>query len=212
VISGVGGQHDFVVQSFALEGARSIIALNATRESGGKTVSNILWSYAHQTIPRHLRDIIVTEYGIADLRGKSDAAVIAAMLSVTDSRFQGALLRKAKKASKIPRDYEIPPGHRNNTPERISEALGNARNEGLLPEFPFGTDFTLVEQRLIPALEHIKNASGSKRQLAALAMSAITGERALEEEQCLERMGLAKPSSVAERLYVLLLKGALRAG
>ena len=77
VVSGVGGQHDFVVQSFALKDARSIIALNATRESGGKTVSNILWSYAHQTIPRHLRDIIVTEYGVADLRGRSDADVIA---------------------------------------------------------------------------------------------------------------------------------------
>ena len=212
VISGVGGQHDFVVQSFALQGARSIIALNATRESGGKTVSNILWSYAHQTIPRHLRDIIVTEYGIADLRGKSDAAVIAAMLSITDSRFQDALLRKAKKARKIPRDYEIAPVHRNNTPDRIAEALGNAKNAGLLPAFPFGTDFTPVEQRLIPALKHIKNASGSKRQLAALAMSGITGERALEEEQCLERMALAKPSSIAERLYVLLIKGALRAG
>ena len=35
---------------------------------------NILWNYGH-TIPRHLRDIYVTEYGIADLRGKSDEAV-----------------------------------------------------------------------------------------------------------------------------------------
>jgi acyl-CoA hydrolase len=30
VVSGVGGQHDFVTQAFALEGARSIITLNAT--------------------------------------------------------------------------------------------------------------------------------------------------------------------------------------
>ena len=44
------------------------------------------------TIPRHLRDVIVTEYGVADLRGKSDADVIAAMLAVADSRFQAELV------------------------------------------------------------------------------------------------------------------------
>ena len=212
VVSGVGGQHDFVVQSFALHGARSIITLNATREREGKTVSNIRWSYAHQTIPRHLRDIIVTEYGVADLRGKSDAEVIAAMLSVTDSRFQDALLRKAVKAGKIPRDYEIPPVHRNNTPERIAAALGSAQEAGLLPSFPFGTDFTPAEQRLMPALERIKNANASKRRLAALALNGLNRERAAEETVCLERMGLARPRGLTERFLGLLVKGALRTG
>ncbi len=212
VVSGVGGQHDFVVQSFALKGARSIIALNATRESGGKTVSNIRWSYAHQTIPRHLRDIIVTEYGVADLRGKSDAQVIAAMLCVTDSRFQEALLRKAVNAGKIPRDHEIPPAHRNNTPERIAAALGHAGESGLFPAFPFGTDFTPAEQRLIPALERIKNASASKRRLAAFALRGLTGESAVEENLCLERMGLARPRGFTERFLGSLVKGALRTG
>ena len=210
VVSGVGGQHDFVVQSFALDGARSIIALNATRVSDGKTVSNIRWSYAHQTIPRHLRDIIVTEYGVADLRGKSDAEVIAAMLSVTDSRFQDGLLLKAKNAGKISRDYEIPLFHRNNTPERIAQMLGNAKKAGLLPAFPFGTDFTQAEQKLIPALEHIKHASASKRQLAALALRGLTGKCVAEEMPCLERMGLGQPRGITERLYGLLMKGALR--
>jgi len=210
VVSGVGGQHDFVVQSFALEGARSIITLNATRESGGKTVSNIRWSYAHQTIPRHLRDIIVTEYGVADLRGKSDAEVIAAMLGITDSRFQAALLLKAKNAGKIPRDYEIPIHHRNNSPDRISETLGDAKKAGHLPAFPFGTDFTPVEQKLITALEQIKHASASKRRLAALALNGITKPPAEDESIFLERMGLARPGTLTERIYSLLVKGALR--
>jgi len=210
VVSGVGGQHDFVVQSFALDGARSIITLNATRESGGNTVSNIRWSYAHQTIPRHLRDIVVTEYGVADLRGKSDAETIAAMLSVTDSRFQDALLRKARKAGKISRGHEIPEAHRGNTPERIAGALATAHEAGLLPPFPFGTDFTPVEQRLNPALELIKNASGSKRRLAALALSGLTGERAAEETVCLERMGLVRRRGITAHVLGLLVKGALR--
>jgi hypothetical protein len=80
VVSGVGGQYNFVAQAFALKGARSILTLEATRQAGAKTQSNIRWAYGHETIPRHLRDVIVTEYGIADIRGKSDAEVIAAML------------------------------------------------------------------------------------------------------------------------------------
>src|SRR5205814_3537017 len=76
VVSGVGGQYNFVAQAFALEGARSIITLESTRPSGRTTMSNVRWSYGHLTIPRHLRDIIVTEYGVADLRGKPDHDVI----------------------------------------------------------------------------------------------------------------------------------------
>ena len=85
VVSGVGGQYNFVAQAFALQGARSVLTVEATRQSGAKAQSNIRWSYGHETIPRHLRDVIVTEYGIADIRGKSDADVIAAMLQVADS-------------------------------------------------------------------------------------------------------------------------------
>ncbi|HTE96625.1 MAG TPA: acetyl-CoA hydrolase/transferase C-terminal domain-containing protein, partial [Bradyrhizobium sp.] len=61
VVSGVGGQYNFVAQAFALRGARSILAVEATRQAGAKTQSNIRWAYGHQTIPRHLRDIFVTE-------------------------------------------------------------------------------------------------------------------------------------------------------
>ena len=123
VVSGVGGQYNFVAQAFALEGARSILTLEATRQAGGKTHSNIRWNYGHETIPRHLRDIIVTEYGVADVRGKSDAETIAAMLAVTDSRFQDELAREAKDAGKLPKNFEIPRAHRENFPERIAHAL-----------------------------------------------------------------------------------------
>lgn len=210
VVSGVGGQHDFVVQSFALDGARSIITLNATRESGGTVHSNIRWSYGNQTIPRHLRDIVVTEYGVADLRGKTDAEVVAAMLTITDSRFQDDLLRKAKDAGKISRDFEVPSAHCANTPERIFQALAPARESGLLPPYPFGTDFTPCEQRLMAALDHIKRAAGSKRRLAAIALQGFTGASAADEWDCLERMGLTQPHGIAERVSALLVKGALR--
>ncbi len=207
VVSGVGGQHDFVTQAFALEGARSIITLNATRTTGGKTVSNILWSYGHETIPRHLKDIIVTEYGAADLRGKTDRDTVAAMLAIADSRFQPGLLEKAKKAGKIEADYEIPARQRNNTPEHLARMLG--KFSGSFPAFPFGTDFTEEEQRLLPALAKLKAASGSRRDLAGLAWRGLRARLSESEQACLQRMDLAQPSGLREHIYALLLKGAL---
>ncbi len=210
VVSGVGGQYDFIAQSFALEGARSIIALNATRMKRGEVRSNIVWSYGHETIPRHLRDIVVTEYGVADLRGKSDAETIAAMLAVTDSRFQPGLLAQAKAAGKIRADYEIPGAYCNNTPARIASLLEEARRKGLAPVFPFGTDFTKTEQRLMPALDHLRHVSASPPKLATLLLRGLVSTRGgLGAE--MERMGLARPRTLKEQAYRALLMGALAA-
>ena len=109
----------------------------------------------------------MTEYGVADLRGKTDRDVIAAMLAVADSRFQDELLRRAKDAGKIESEFELPAACRDNTPERIARALAPAREQGLLPQFPFGTDFTATEQRLIPALRLC--GAASPMRLAGLA-------------------------------------------
>src|SRR5207253_4615907 len=100
VVSGVGGQHDMVTQAHALDGARAIIALASTDDSTGRLTSSIRWSHAHVTLPRHLRDIIVTEYGVADLRGMTDRDCIAAMLSIADARLQPALVEAATRAGK----------------------------------------------------------------------------------------------------------------
>ena len=207
IVSGVGGQYNFVAQGFALEGARSAILLHATRTAGGKTQSNIRWRYGHTTIPRHLRDIIVTEYGIADIRGKSDRDVIAAMLAITDTRFQDELLRQAKDAGKIERSFALPDSARSNTPEAIERALRPAADAGLLPAFPFGTDFTEVEQRLIPALEKLKSASPGA--LAGLLLRGL-GAHAQKDEDCLDRLGLAHPKTLSDRIYAALVRGALR--
>ena len=50
IVSGVGGQHDFVVQAHELDDARAIIVLNSVRDSGGEPSSNIYWTYPHTTI------------------------------------------------------------------------------------------------------------------------------------------------------------------
>jgi hypothetical protein len=209
VVSGVGGQYNFVAQAFALEGARSILTLESTRREKGGVVSNIRWTYGHATIPRHLRDIVVTEYGVADLRGKADADVIAAMLNVTDSRFQDQLMRQAIDAGKLPRDHRIPAAHCDNTPTRIAAALSPARTAGLLPSFPFGSDFTEIEQRLIPALEILRDASRSPLALIGLLMEGLRpGDASVQP--ALARMGLDHPNTFSDRLYRALLNGALK--
>lgn len=210
VISGVGGQFDFVAQGFALPGARSIITLNATRQTQGKTVSNIVWNYAHTTVPRHFKDLVVTEYGVADLRGKTDAETIAAMLGITDSRFQEALLEQAKAAGKIARDYRIPEEQRHNTPETIARWLTPYREDQTLPMFPFGTDFTDTELRLLPALALLKESQSSKTALAKLWWEGTRSKPSAAAQECLQRMGLHIPQSLQERLSAALLRGALR--
>ena len=208
IVSGVGGQYNFIAQSFALDDARSAIMLRATRTARGRDRSNILWRYGHTTIPRHLRDMIITEYGVADVRGKSDREVIAAMLAITDSRFQDELLRQAKDAGKIEREFALPKSARDNTPDAIVRALKPAADAGLLPLFPFGTDFTAIERRLIPALQVLKSAS--LPQLAVLLMRGL-GARAAADVDCLDRLGLARPKSVTEWFYAGLVRGALHA-
>ncbi len=209
VVSGVGGQFNFVDQAFALDDGRSIITLNATRTVGGKTRSNILWSYGHETIPRHLKDVIVTEYGAADLRGKTDRDTIAAMLAITDSRFQAALLNQAKAAKKIEPDYAIPAVHRNNTPERIERALKPARDLGLLPVFPLGTDFDDTEQRLVPALGKLRAAQPHPGALAALLAKGLRAKPMAGDLAALKRMRLDQPKTLKDRVDAALLKGAL---
>jgi hypothetical protein len=209
VISGVGGQYNFVAQAFALEGARSILALEATRPAGRSTHTNIRWNYGHETIPRHLRDVFITEYGIADVRGRSDAETIAAMLQVADSRFQDELAKIAKDAGKLPRNFEIPRVHRENYPERIADALKPAREAGLLPSFPFGSDFTDVEQRLIPALQLLREAQRTPLRLPGLLWQGMTQPPDAARLECLARLGLDRPTTFAERGYRALVNAAL---
>jgi len=209
VVSGVGGQHDFVTQAFALEGARSILVLPATRQTQGKTFSNIVWAYSHETIPWHLRDIIITEYGIADLRGQPDAEVIARLLAITDSRFQQRLLTQAKKARKIHQSYKIPEAYRHNTPDRIAQALKPSQQNGLLPLFPFGTDFTEIEQRLLPVLEALKVKSSSPVAMLGLLLRGVfAGTPSGVISEGLARMSLYKTSSLKDWFYQKILHAA----
>lgn len=200
IVSGVGGQYNFVSMAHALEDGRLIMMIRSTKKSRGKVSSNIVFNYGHTTIPRHLRDIVVTEYGIADLRGKCDQEVIAEMLNVTDSRFQEELLAQAKKAGKIAADYEIPEAFRNNTPERLQELLAPFRAQGYFKDFPFGTDYTPEEITLARALRGLKDkVSTRKYRTAAGIVRHLFCKPPAAVLPMLSRMKLAAPRCIKDR-------------
>lgn len=210
VLSGVGGQYNFVSQAHELEGARSILMVRAWRERGGEAMSNVVFSYGHNTIPRHLRDMVVTEYGVADLRGKTDEEVVMAMLNVADSRFQVELMEQAQAAGKLRHDYQIPEAHRRNNPEHLHEIAERCGKESF-PVFPLGTDFTEVEQRLMTALTWLKEKVSHKEYLK-LGRKALFHEGSPTEFAApLDRMALTEPDGVREHIFQRLLLTALEA-
>ncbi|WP_374979807.1 acetyl-CoA hydrolase/transferase C-terminal domain-containing protein [Pseudomonas solani] len=209
VLSGVGGQYDFVAQAHELEGARSILMLRSWRESGGEASSNIVWEYGHATIPRHLRDLVVTEYGIADLRGKNDAEVIEALLRIADSRFQDGLIAEAQKAGKLPADFTLDPLYRQNTPWRLL-AL-QAEHPRLFAEYPLGCDFSPEEQDLLRALRWLKSKL-KLSEILELGMATLFDlPEPADYTRHLQRMDLHTPSGLREQLYQKLVLAGLKA-
>lgn len=211
VVSGVGGQYNFVAMAQALPDGHSVLQIRSTRMHHGELRSNVVWNYGHTTIPRHLRDLIVTEYGIADLRGKTDEEVIQALLNVTDSHFQGELMAQAKQAGKLAPDYEIPAEHCDNTADVYAERLGELKQQGMFPTFPFGTELTDEEIVLGKALRTLKGkiekASGA---LEAMADAVFDGGIHPDVAPYLARMGLDAPTTLKETVYQRLLAAELR--
>lgn len=209
VVSGVGGQYNFVAMGHALPDARSVLMLRAVREHGGTSDSNIRWNYGHTTIPRHLRDIYVSEYGIADLRGKTDEQCAIAMTSITDARFQQGLLQKARSDRKLADDFKAPAQWQANTADQLQRALAPFRSDGILPDYPLGSDFTDVEQRLLPALGWLKTHTASAVGKLRTAVAAMLSAQGTTDVEALRRMDLDAPTTASEKLLARLLGHAL---
>jgi acyl-CoA hydrolase len=206
VISGVGGQYNFVAMSHELPDSTSVLLLKSTREVTGKRISNIVWAAGHITIPRHLRDTVVTEYGIANLKGQSDEECIKRLLLIADSEFQEELLKTAKNYGKISNSWEIPEFAQNNNPGRVESFVKLFRDQGFFPLFPMGSDFTPEEEVLQEALLSLKEKTKSGL-LACLVRGFKTSADNYRAE--LKRMDLHEPHDFKARLYQRVLLGAL---
>lgn len=215
VVSGVGGQHDFVTMAHQLPDGRSILLFRATRGAGKTLESNVVWEFPHATIARHLRDVFVTEYGVADLRAKTDEECIQAMLAIADSRVQDQLLEQARRANKIDPAWQIPDRYRDNLPERLGKVLGEWQKPrggrpAVLPRLPFGSDLTDQELELAASLKKLEAAQKDPSRALRLARALATPPARHDPRVAfaLRHLRLDAPEGAKERLFARLVRAA----
>ena len=98
MFSGSGGQLDYVRGALMSRGGLSFIAFPSTAKGG--TISKIkpfLAPGAGVTTGRNEVDMIVTEYGIAKLRGRTFSQRAKALISIAHPNFRDELLFEARK-------------------------------------------------------------------------------------------------------------------
>lgn len=98
-ISGTGGQLDFVEGAYKSKGGQSFICMPSTIEAKGEVKSRIkpiLSPGAIVTDPRTATHMIVTEYGIAKLKGKSTWERAEALIGIAHPKFRDELIEEAQ--------------------------------------------------------------------------------------------------------------------
>ncbi|MBP6991807.1 MAG: hypothetical protein KBC90_09860 [Spirochaetes bacterium] len=211
IVSGIGGQYNFVSMAHAIPDGRLIMAIRSTRGSGRTLRSNIVFRYGHCSIPKYLRDIIVTEYGIAHVRGLSEEQTAKEMIQIADSRFQRQLIDQAKKHGKIRPDWTLPGQYRNNYPGRIETFIRSYQAEGHFKQFPFGTDILPDEAILAGALKGFAAYMGAKPLSAALMLLArLFLPVPAKAAPYLKRMSLEKTAGIGEKMKQKVVCAALK--
>lgn len=98
-ISGTGGQLDFVEGAYKSKGGQSFVCMPSTLNLKGQVVSKIkpvLTPGAIVTDPRTAVHMLVTEYGIASMKGKSTWERAEALISIAHPDFRDELIAAAE--------------------------------------------------------------------------------------------------------------------
>src|SRR5690349_1675585 len=110
--SGFGGQLDFMRGAARSDGGKPVIALPSTTSDGGtsRIVSRLKPGAGVVTTRADVR-YVVTEYGIADLHGKSVRERTLALIHVAHPKFRDQLMREARDRRLVhPNQIALPPG------------------------------------------------------------------------------------------------------
>ena len=100
--SGIGGHEDFVAGTGLSLSDRSILCLPSTYRAGEERHSRIVPWFEEGTVittPRHQVDTIVTEFGVAELQGKTVHQRGEALAAIAHPDFRDELLEAADRAS-----------------------------------------------------------------------------------------------------------------
>ena len=95
IISGVGGQHDFMYGGALSEGGKTFIAIPSTTPKGESKIRALLSPGAGVVTTRHMVQHVVTEYGVADLRGTSIRERVEKLIAVSHPKFREQLTKEA---------------------------------------------------------------------------------------------------------------------
>lgn len=100
--SGTGGQLDTHRGAVMSKNGKGIIALRSTAKKGTvSTITPMLAEGAKVTVPRQDIDYVVTEYGVAHLRGRTVAQRVKALIDIAHPDFRNELMDEAKKLKYI---------------------------------------------------------------------------------------------------------------
>lgn len=100
--SGTGGQLDTHRGAVKSRGGKGIIALRSTAKNGTvSTIIPLLPQGSPITVPRQELDYVVTEWGVAHVRGKTVRERTLALISIAHPDFKNMLISEAKKLSLI---------------------------------------------------------------------------------------------------------------
>jgi acyl-CoA hydrolase len=109
-LTGTGGQLQFVRGAYASKGGKSFMCLSSVYERNGERSSRIVSTLTPGnvvTTPRTDMMYVVTEYGIANLKGRSVAERSAALIGLAHPDFREGLAREARDHKLLPRHFEI---------------------------------------------------------------------------------------------------------
>ena len=103
--SGIGGHEDFVAGAAAHTSDRSLICLPSTAGKGDARISRITAKHPAGTLvttPRHLTDVVITEYGAAELHAKTVRERAEALAAIAHPAVRDALLAGEDELPPIP--------------------------------------------------------------------------------------------------------------
>jgi acyl-CoA hydrolase len=95
--SGTGGALDFAYGALHSKGGRGIVAFLSTTKSGISKINCCLTPGAAVSIPRDYVDYIITEYGIAPMRGRSVYARVNNLIAIAHPDHRAELRKQAEK-------------------------------------------------------------------------------------------------------------------
>lgn len=100
MLSGTGGQLTFAIGAALSKGGRNITCCRSTAKTKAGTISRIVPQLPVGTIvtvPRVLADMVITEYGIARLRGKTQRERVEELIAIAHPDFRAELRKEAQR-------------------------------------------------------------------------------------------------------------------